>query len=209
MLHDEYQVRPEDLRWHLGSQDGVRRSSLTGFDPGAPPHIGIENVPQGQSLSEMLESGRLDALIAILLPAPFLRGSPRVQRLFPNYKEVEADYFRRTGIFPIMHTLVIREDVHKTHPWAAVSLYEAFRRAKEIAVEALYDTDAPRATLPFLVHHVEETRALFGDDFWPYGVESSRATLDAAARYMVEQGLAARRLSVEEMFPAETYGGSR
>ena len=105
----------------------------------------------------MFAAGELDALLSLYIPKPFLEGSPAIARLFPNYKAVEQDYYRRTRIFPIMHTVVLREDIDRAHPWAARSIYQAFCRARDLAVDGLYDTDALRVALPWLIDHVEET----------------------------------------------------
>jgi 4,5-dihydroxyphthalate decarboxylase len=128
----------------------------------------------------------------------FQNGS--LARLFPNFREVEQDYYRRTGIFPIMHTVVIREDVHSEHPWVARSLYEAFCDAKDMAVRGLYDTDALRLVLPWLIDHLEEARRELGNDFWAYGLEANRPALTAIGRYVYEQGLAPRSVEPDEMF---------
>jgi 4,5-dihydroxyphthalate decarboxylase len=149
----------------------------------------------------MLEAGELDALFSVYLPSMFLQGSPRIARLFPNFKQVEQDYYRRTRIFPIMHVVVVREDVHRQHPWVAQSMYRAFTAARDLAVNGLYDTDALRVALPFLLDHVEESWRVFGKDFWAYGVDPNRKTFEAIGRYVHEQGLAPRIASVEELFP--------
>jgi len=122
-------------------------------------------------------------------------------RLFANFKEVETEYYARTRICPIMHTVVVREDIHREHPWVAKSLYKAFSEAKAIAVDGLYDTDALRLSLPFLIDHVEETWRVFGKDFWAYGVEPNRPIWTAIGQYVHEQGLAPRVVTPEELFP--------
>src|SRR5581483_2731351 len=138
MLQHEYGVRPEDVHWFMGALDR----------PTPPPHIPL-NLPaqirldfltETQTLEGMLEAGELDALLSLYIPASFQRGSPRVARLFPNFKEVEQDYYRRTRIFPIMHTVVVREDVYREHQWVARSIYRAFCEARDLAVNGLYDT---------------------------------------------------------------------
>ena len=141
-----------------------------------------------------------DALLSLYIPEMFLKGSPDIVRMFPNYKSIEQDYYKRTGIYPIMHTVVLREDVHERHPWAARALYDAFSKARDVAVEGLYDTDALRLTLPFLLDHVEETWRTFGKDYWPYGIEANRPTWTAIGRYVYEQGLAPRIVTPEELF---------
>jgi 4,5-dihydroxyphthalate decarboxylase len=120
--------------------------------------------------------------------------------LFPDFKAVEQDYYRRTKIFPIMHTVVLREDIFRAHPWAAKSIYRAFCEARDLAVEGLYDTDALRIALPWLIDHVEESWRVFGKDFWAYGLEPNRPTFAAVGRYVHEQGLSPRVVSADELF---------
>jgi 4,5-dihydroxyphthalate decarboxylase len=148
----------------------------------------------------MFAADELDALLSLYIPNLFLEGSPSIVRLFPNYREVEQDYYRRTHIFPIMHTVALREDVYREHPWAAKSIYQAFVAARDIAVDGLYDTDALRVALPWLIDHVEETWRVFGKDFWAYGLEPNRATFAAIGRYVHEQGLSPRVVSADELF---------
>jgi 4,5-dihydroxyphthalate decarboxylase len=148
----------------------------------------------------MFDAGELDALLSLYIPNSFLEGKPHIARLWPNFKEVEQDYYRRTGIFPIMHTVVVREDVHREHPWVAERLYQAFCEARDLAVNGLYDTDALRVALPWLLDHVEETRRVFGKDFWPYGIEANRPTWAAIGQYVHEQGLAPRTVTPDELF---------
>jgi 4,5-dihydroxyphthalate decarboxylase len=198
LLQDEYGVRAEDMHWFMGGLDAPTQRPLIPLD--LPPAIRLDFLGEGQTLEAMLEAGELDALFAIYLPSTFLKGSARIARLFPNFKEVERDYFRRTGIFPIMHTVVLREDVHRAHPWAARSLYKAFCDARDLATTGLYDTDALRLSLPWLIDHVEEARRVFGEDFWSYGLAPNRPTLAAIGRYVHEQGLAPRAVDPEELF---------
>jgi 4,5-dihydroxyphthalate decarboxylase len=120
--------------------------------------------------------------------------------LFPDFKAVEQDYYRRTGIFPIMHTIVVREDIHKAHPWVASRIFKAFCKAKDLAIGGLYDTDALHLTLPWLIDYVEETWRVFGKDYWPYGLQPNRPAIDAVGRYVHEQGLAPRSIASGEMF---------
>jgi len=138
--------------------------------------------------------------LSLYIPKLFLDRSPNITRLFPNYKEAEQDYYRRTRIFPIMHIVVLREDVYRAHPWAARSIYQAFVRARELAVDGLYDTDALRVALPWLIDHVEEAWRVFGKDFWAYGLEPNRPTFEAVGRYVHEQGLSPRVVSADELF---------
>jgi 4,5-dihydroxyphthalate decarboxylase len=198
LLQHDYGVRPEDMRWFLGGLDAPEPPRP--MPPNLPANVRLDPLSEGQTLEGMLEAGELDALFSLFIPSSLQRGSPRIARLFPSYKEVEQDYYRRTGIFPIMHTVVVREDVHREHPWAARSIYQAFCEARDLAVNGLYDTDALRLALPWLIDHVEEARRVFGPDFWAYGVEPNRATYAAIGQYVYEQGLAPRPVTPEELF---------
>jgi len=200
LVQHEYGVSPTEITWIMGGQDTPAPAPLVPLD--LPADFHLEFIDEDKTLEGMLADGDLDALFATYIPNLFLNGSRNIARLFPNFKEVEQDYYRRTGIFPIMHTVVIREDVHEEHPWVAASLYDAFSQAKDLAVNRLYDTDALALTLPFLIDHLEETWRTFGSDYWAYGVGSNRPALEALAQYVVDQGLAPRVVSTEELFLA-------
>jgi 4,5-dihydroxyphthalate decarboxylase len=199
MLQHEYGVRAEDIHWYIGGLDSATQRPLLSLN--LPKQIKLDFLPQGKTLEAMLEAGELDAIVSIYLPTTFLKGSPRIVRLFPNYKEVEQDYYRRTRIFPIMHIVVVREDVHREHPWVANSIYKAFCEARDLALNGLYDTDALRVSLPWLIDHVEEAWRVVGKDFWAYGLEPNRPALEAIGQYVFEQGLASRPVSPDELFP--------
>jgi 4,5-dihydroxyphthalate decarboxylase len=146
----------------------------------------------------MVAAGELDAFIGARRPAAFASG--RVRRLFPDFRRVERAYYEKTGIFPIMHAVVLKEELARQHPWLPRSLYDAFVEAKRLAYQRLDFTAALPVSLPWLVAEVEETRALMGDDPFPYGVARNRKTLETLAGYTFRQGLAPRHLTVEEMF---------
>lgn len=201
-LQHDYGVHPRDVRWFWRPPKDSPQRMLIPLS--LPVEIQLDVIPPGQDLAEMLEGGDLDALVTPYIPEPFRRGSPRVRRLFPAFKAVELDYYRRTHIFPIMHVVAIRKDIYDKHPWVAGSLYNAFSQAKEQALADLYDSDALRVTLPWLLDEIEENRGLLGNDFWPYGLERNRPTLEAAAQYVVEQGISTRKVKIEELFASET-----
>ncbi len=153
----------------------------------------------GKSLSDLLEAGEIQAIIGSNLPRA-LKRNPDVVRLFPDYRAREQDYFRRTRIFPIMHLIVIRNDVYERHPHVAASLYKAFCAAKDRAREKMRFPGTLRYMLPWLPADVEEIDELFGGDCWPYGVEPNRPTLEALVAYMAEQGLIPEPIPVEKLF---------
>jgi 4,5-dihydroxyphthalate decarboxylase len=199
MLQHEYGVKPSDMEWWLGGLHAPVKPPVT--LPSAPG-VRVHAAPADKTLEDMLKAGELDVILSNHFPTLFEQGWPGIARLFPDFKSVEQDYYRRTGIFPIMHTLVIREDVHRDHPWVAGSLYRAFCEARDMAVDGLYDTDALRLTLPWLLDHIEEARRAFGPDFFAYGVEPNRAALTAIGQYLHEQGLAPRAVAPDELFAA-------
>jgi 4,5-dihydroxyphthalate decarboxylase len=137
------------------------------------------------------------------MPSTFVAGNDRVKRLFDDYKAVEQRYFRDTGIFPIMHAIVIRRDVYEQNRWVAQALFKAFVEAQRRTYDDLYVTAALKAMLPWLTAHVEETRALMGNDYWSYGFARNRDTLATFLRYHHEQGLSKRLLTPEELFAPE------
>ena len=200
MLQHDYGVAPKDIHWFIGGLDAPTQRPLLPLD--LPASIKIYFLPDGQTLEGMLAAGELDALLSLYIPESFIRGEPHVARLFANPKEVAQDYYRRTRIFPIMHTVVIREDLYRANPWVAQSLYRAFCQARDVAVHGLYDTDALHLSLPFLIDHVEETWRVFGKDFWAYGLEPNRPTLAAIGQYVHEQHLSPRPVAPEELFVA-------
>jgi 4,5-dihydroxyphthalate decarboxylase len=157
----------------------------------------------------MLADGEIDALHTARMPSTFAPDGGRVRRLFENYREVEQQYFRATGIFPIMHTVVIRREVYERNRWVAQSLQKAFVEAQRRTYDDLYVTAALKAMLPWLTAHVEETRALMGDDYWPYGFERNRHTLDTFLRYHHQSGLSRRRLEAAELFAPEAMESYR
>lgn len=173
-----------------------------------PAGMRIRTMQRGETLSGMLDSGAVDAALIHQVPACYRQGSPRVRRLFEDFKVVEVDYYRRTGVFPIMHCAVVRADVHRRAPWALRSFYRALCEAKALALENIQDYGALSASVPLLPAVMEETREIFGEDFWPYGMEANRKTVEKVVLYAHQQGLTPRRLEVEELFGESVRGDS-
>jgi len=198
ILADEYGVKAADYEHLSGGEEEPGRIDKLKVE--LPPAIRILPIAPTQTLAQMIADGEIDALVTARAPSTFYSKPDAVKRLFPDYVSAEREYYRRTKIFPIMHTVVVREDVHREHPWVAKNIYKAFCEAKEIAVETLYDTDALMVALPWLLDHVEEAWRVFGKDFWAYGLEPNRPTLAAIGRYVYEQGLSPRVVEADELF---------
>lgn len=203
ILQHDYGVPPEQIRWFVGGQEIPGREERVPFP--FPRGLHIEPIPPQETLNDMLERGDLDAFIGSRMPSCFLRGSSQVRRLFQDFRTVEQDYYRRTGIFPIMHTVVLRRELYQAHPWVARSLYKAFSQAKELCQEAMYSTSVLRYSLPWLVAEIEEAKELFGADWWPYGVEPNRHTVATLIQYAQEQGLIDRPLALDDLFAPTTF----
>ncbi len=201
-LLDDYGVRAEDVEWLEGGLDGYRPERLAVELAG---RVRVQRIRPDQNLDAMLQTGEIDVLLGASLPPSFRRGVPHVQRLFPDYRSVERDYFLRTGFFPIMHLVVLRRAIYEQHPWAARAVFETFERAKEQAVARLWEMGSLACSLPWLLPDVEEVQAIFGGDAFPYGLARNRAALEYLARLSVADGLAPRLLTVEELFAPETW----
>ena len=198
LLQDEYDVDLSGVHW----VQGATNSAESHGNPSAPPllkPVSIEQNTSGRSLSELLETGEIQAILGSGLPVA-LRTNPDVQRLFPDFHVRELDYYRRTRIFPIMHLVAIRRDLYEKHPFVATSLYKAMTEAKDIALAKMRDLGALRYMLPGMPAELDEIDATFGGDPWPYGVEANRPTLEALVRYMAEQSLIKAPIPVDELF---------
>jgi 4,5-dihydroxyphthalate decarboxylase len=198
MLTDQYGVDFSGVEWVQGSMNAAGSHG----NPTVPPllkKVNIRNTTGGKSLSDLIDVGEIDAIIGTDVPAS-MHTNTSIVRLFPNFPEVERDYFRATGIHPIMHLVAIRRDIHERYPFVATSLYQAFRKAKDIAVERLRYPRALATMMPWQIAGTEMMDEVFGDDPWPYGVEPNRKTLEALVRYLVEQSLIAKAMPLEDIF---------
>ena len=204
ILSDEYGVPVNSVTYFSGGLEEPGRSEKLALD--LPADIRVERIGAGKTLSAMLAAGEIDALYTARAPSS-ARDGDRVKRLFGDYETVERDYFRRTRIFPIMHTVVLRREVYERHPWVAQSLYKAFTAAQRETYRDLLETAALKVMLPWLTAHVEQTRRDMGEDFWPYGLGRNHATLATFLRYSHEQGLAKEILDPERLFAPETLEG--
>jgi hypothetical protein len=202
MLMDEFGFRPETCRWIIGGLDWPMKP----IDFVARPHpsnVDVSDIPQGKELGAMLESGEIDALISADNPKCILENAPSVCRLFEDYTPVEREYYKRTGIFPIMHTVVIRKDTLEQNPELAQAVYQGFCDAKAAAIKEyehghIFNNMA--TMFPWFSHLLEEDKALLGADWWPYGIEANRKALESLLRYQHEQGITGRHFEIEDLF---------
>ncbi|MER6975561.1 4,5-dihydroxyphthalate decarboxylase [Streptomyces carpinensis] len=200
ILADRYDVPLDSVTYLTGGQETPGRiekgAVATRFD--------IQPIPPGRTLSQMLATGEIDALHSPRIPSSYVADDGRVARLFPDTVAAEKEYYAATGIFPIMHVVVLRREVYERHPWVAQSLTKALTAAKDEAYARIYDASALRFMEPWLNQHLEDTRRLLGPDYWSYGLDANRHVLDVFLRYHHEQGLSSRLRTAEELFAAES-----
>jgi 4,5-dihydroxyphthalate decarboxylase len=200
ILSEHHGVPVDSVTYYTGGQETPGRIEKGKVDTG----LDVRPIPAGATLAQMLADGEIDALYTPRVPSHFRDRDPRVSRLFDDVVTIEKEYFAATGIFPIMHVVVIRRDVYERHPWVAQSLYKACRIARDDAYTRIYDSSALRFMEPWLIHHVEESRQLLGQDYWSYGLAENEKTLDVFLRYHHEQGLSRKQHSPADLFAAET-----
>lgn len=200
ILSEHYGVPVDSVTHVTGGEESPGRKEKIRID--LPEKFRIERIGPTQTLSKMLHDGEIDALFTARKPSSY--DGDRVRRLFPDHVEVEKRYWQETGHFPIMHVVALRRDVYEANRWVARSLQKAFGEAQQICYQGLRETSALKGMLPWFNAHVEEAIDLMGEDFWPYGLEANRATLETFLRYHHEQGLSPRVLEPEEMFAPET-----
>jgi 4,5-dihydroxyphthalate decarboxylase len=196
LMHHEFGVGPSDVEWVQGRADRLGRK--------LPSDVKLTQAPAGIELGDLLERGEIDFMMTANNPLSFRRGSPKVRRLMPNYAEVEKDYYKRTKIYPIMHTVVIRREIYDRDPWVALSLYKAFCRAKDYCYHHITETGSPKASFAWLQPMIEEEQAIIGKDWYPYGIEQNRPSIEALLQYTHEHGLTGRRVKLEELFAPST-----
>jgi 4,5-dihydroxyphthalate decarboxylase len=198
LLSDEYGIDFSKNEWVEGDINSAKPHGNPTILPTAKK-MAISANKSAKSLSKMLEDGELQAIIGTGVPAAFGR-NPDIVRLYPDYRTAEMEYYKRTKIFPIMHTVVIRRDVHEKQPFVASALYRAFNQAKDVALKKMNYRGTLRYMLPWMTAELDDIDAVFGGDPWPYGVEANRPTLSALVRYLEEQGVIAKAPRVDELF---------
>ncbi|MQA10772.1 MAG: ABC transporter substrate-binding protein [Pseudonocardiaceae bacterium] len=203
ILADRHGVPVDSVRYRTGGLHEPGRVEKAQLD--LPPEIEVEPIPAHRTLADMLVTGEIDALCCPRIPRPFLAGAPEVARLFPEPRPVEERYLTDTGIFPIMHTVVLRRELYERRPWIAQSLFKAFQEAKRHTEERLSETAAALFMLPWLYDDLDRAQRVLGKEFWPYGLADNETTLRTFLRYAHEQGLAKRQLEPADLFAPETY----
>ena len=202
ILAEHHGVPVGSVRYRTGGLHEPGRVAKVTHDP--PPGVQIEPIPADRTLADMLVTGEIDALYTPRTPRPFGQRHPGVRRLFTDPRPHEEQYYAATGIFPIMHVVVLRRDVYEARPWLAQSLYKAFEEARQAASRRMAETAASRYMLPWLYAEAERSRQLMGEDFWSYGLAGNEAALGVFLRYSFDQGLARRMLDPAELFAPET-----
>ena len=203
ILQDDHGVHPEDVTWLRGGIETPGRPEKIALK--LPAGVRLENAPEGTTISELLDRGEIDGFMAPRPPSAQALSNPAVGWLFDDPTAAAKDYFKRTGIFPIMHVVGVRKTLCDAHPWLTMAVFKAFNQAKGAALEALSDTSATKVTLPFVEEQLKAARETMGQDFWSYGVAANRATLDAFLRHHHAQGLSQKRMQIEEIFHPATY----
>ena len=197
ILSEDFGVPAEGIAWRTGGMNSPGRKERMALS--LPLSFDVKPIGNDTSLSDALADGRLDAVFTARTPSCFERGDPYIGRLFENYRAVEEDYFRRTGIFPIMHGIGVRRSLVEQHPWLPRSIYKAFLEAKIMALARLRETGSLAVSHPWIGDERERLALLMGKDFWPYGIEPNRVSIEALVRYAAEQGLIGRRVSIDEL----------
>ena len=207
MMQHQYGVPPSEISWRSGGQEQAGRHERTPLKP--IPGLDLKPIPEDRTLVGMLRDGELDALFTARAPSSFLNREPHIARLFPNTRAAEQAYYKKTKLFPIMHLIGIRKLLTEKYPWLATSVYKAFCEAKALAMINLRDVNALMVTLPWLEAETHETAAIMGEDFWKYGIAENLPEIEALTKYIHEQGLADRRVKVEELFHPSVFDISK
>lgn len=202
ILEEDHGVRPSDIVWVRGGMDTPGRPEKIALD--LPADVTVEQAPEGTTLNGLLTDGGIDGFIGPRAIRCFDESHPKVGRLFGDSFAAAEAYYRRHGVFPIMHVLALRRSLADGHPWLPGALLKAFTRAKDMAQDALGDTSAAKATLPFLEDSLERARSLMGADYWSYGLAGNGKTLDTFLGYHHAQGLSPRRVEVADLFHPAT-----
>ncbi len=206
IFKEDFGVEPSDLHWRTGGQDEPGRDERTPLQ--LPPSVDLQPISSTSTLNQMLIDGELDAVFSAREMACYVEGAPNIGLMFPNYRDVEADYYSRTRNFPIMHLVGIKKELVARYPWLPGTVYKAFSQAKALAIADMRAMSAKKVTLPWPELNVDE-RLAAGQDLWRYGIAESMHEIQTLARYSYEQGLATRILTPEEIFHPSVFDVSK
>jgi 4,5-dihydroxyphthalate decarboxylase len=202
-LVDDAGIKLQDIDWRQAGVDQPGRVEKVKLN--LPKGVNVTPMPD-KCLSDMLVTGELDAAMSAHAPQSFAAGNKKVRRLFPNYQKAEQEYYERTGVFPIMHVIAVRKEILDAHPWVAGNLVTAFEKAKARSIDRALEITASRFPVPWITDTAEKRMNLLGTDYFPYGIEPNRKTLEAFLKWSYEQGVTARHLKPEELFPKSVTG---
>jgi len=203
ILEDEYGVPHTSVQYLSGGAEEPGRDEKLKLN--LPPSVKIQPIQPHQTLSNMLANGEIDAMHSARAPSTYYSQPERVRRLFEDFEPIEANYFRKTGIFPIMHTIVLRRSLYQQSPWMAQSLYKAFVQSQQVTYHSMRELAALKTMLPWLPKHLAQVEQLMGQDWWSYGFSKNKHVLETFLRYHHQQGLSSRLLKPEELFAPETF----
>ena len=206
IFEDEYGVKPTDVEWVISNKDSSADTAgkISKQEQFNPDGVKITMGKAGMDESELLVSGEVDALFHAAEPKAYVDGNPLVERLFPDSKRVEQAYFKKTGIFPIMHAVAVRNSLLDENPWLAEAIFNAYSESKTMDYKHMKKLGWVFDSLPWYGQEFEETCNLMGENFWPYGIEPNRKALETLFRYSYEQGLSSKKLTIEELFYSST-----
>jgi 4,5-dihydroxyphthalate decarboxylase len=206
ILQHEYGLKPTDVEWVVSAKDSGADTAgmVSKLENVIPDGLSVSTGTPGKDESELLVDGEVDALFHALEPTAFVDGNPIVGRLFPDFRHIEQEYYTKTGIFPIMHAVAIRNDLAEKHPELPLAVCRAYSEAKRLALAELRKLGWANISLPWVAKEIEDTRKVMGDNFWSYGIKGNEKPLNALFQYSHEQGLAGRRLRIEDLFHPST-----
>ena len=202
IFKDEYGVKPEDIKWVVSTKDSSEKEAgkISKNEQIVPKGISLREGTPGKDESELLLSGEVDALFHAAQPKAFMEGNPLVGRLFPDSRKTEQEYYSKTGIFPIMHAVAVRKTLAEDYPELVKAVFEAYSDSKKLDYQYMRNLGWAFDSLPWYTQEFESTIDLMGENFWPYGIEPNRKTLETLFRYSYEQGLAKKELTVNDLF---------
>ncbi len=208
MLEDEYGVKPNEVEWVIANKDSSAgiAGQVSKHENMIPEGISMSYGTVGKDESELLLSGEVDALFHAVQPKAFIDGNPQISRLFSDSKKVEQDYFNKTGIFPIMHAVAVKKELLENDPWLSQSVFDAYSESKTANYNFMTKLGWVYDTLPWYGQQYEEVKKLMGTNFWPYGIEANKKTLETICRYCYDQGLIKQKVSIEDLFHSSSLG---